>query len=137
MSHILRNQDVKIHDDRYQTSTLSVLKKSVIYEEKLKEMKTVKGTHKSEISNLKALKSSSQNVLQFKKDEMEKKMKNEIYRLSEEARRHEESQKNENNKIQNQVNYIRENCDGLGKALKEILDRVINLEQTLGPPKNK
>ncbi len=64
------------------------------------------------------LKVSSKNVLQFKLDEMTKKMKNEIYRLQEESRRHEESQKNEDQKINNHINYLRENCDGLDKAFK-------------------
>jgi hypothetical protein len=133
MSHIIKNQEVKKHEDRYNTATMSIQEKTKKYDEKIKSMKDMKAIHKTEISNLKALKISSQNVLQFKLDEMTKKMKNEIYRLSEEARRHEESQKNENNKIQNQINYIRENCEGLDKALKEILDRVISLEKTLGP----
>lgn len=133
MSHILKNQDQKEHKDRYGTSSLNILDKTAFYEKKILELKSVKMQHKAEIVNLRALKTSSQNVLQFKLDEMTKKMKNEIFRLNEEARRHEESQRNENNKIQNQVNYIKENCDGLGKALKEILDRVLLLEKTLGP----
>jgi hypothetical protein len=136
MSHILKNQDLKKHVDRYHTANLSVMQKTIEYDKKLSQLKTVKQNHKTEVANLKALCTSSINVLNFKLDEMTKKMKNEIYRLSEESRRHEESQKIENNKIQNQVNYIRENCDGLDKALKEILERVVNLETTLGPTNN-
>jgi hypothetical protein len=136
MSIILRKQDTKRNTDRYKTASLSVFQKTTQYEQKITELKNMKQTHKIEIGNLKALKSSSQNVLQFKLDENTKKMKNEIYRLSEEARRHEESQKNENGKIQNQINYLRENCDGLSKALKEILDRIVRLERTLGPSNN-
>jgi len=49
---------------------------------------------------------------------MTKKMKNEIYRLQEESRRHEESQKNEDQKINNHINYLKENCDGLDKAFR-------------------
>jgi hypothetical protein len=81
-------------------------------------LKVLKSNHKNELVDLKALKNSSQNVLQFKLDEMIKKMKNEIYRLQEESRRHEESQRNENQKIQNHINYIRENCEALQKALR-------------------
>lgn len=136
MSHILKNQEVKKHVDKYNTASLSVRQKAEEYEKKLTQLKSVKQNHKTEVANLKALCSSSIKVLNYKLDEMTKKMKNEIYRLSEESRRHEESQKIENNKIQNQVNYIRENCDGLDKALREILDRVVNLEKTLGPPNN-
>lgn len=136
MSHIIKNQEIKKHEDKYKTSTMSIMAKTVFYEKKLDETKKLRNFHKGEIYTLRALKNSSQNVLQFKLDEMTKKMKNEIYRLSEEARRHEESQKNENGKIQNQINYIKENCEGLNKALREILDRVISLEKTLGPINN-
>lgn len=135
MSHIIKHQEIKKQEDRYNTSNMSISDRSWFYEKKLKEMKTVKGQHKVEIQNLKALKSSSVNVLQFKHDEMKKKMKNEIFRLSEEAKRHEESQRIENAKITNQINYIEENCEGLDKALKEILERVVNLEKILGPNK--
>jgi len=69
-------------------------------------LKVLKSNHKNELVDLKALKNSSQNVLQFKLDEMIKKMKNEIYRLQEESRRHEESQRNENQKIQNHIKRI-------------------------------
>ena len=103
----------------------------------------MKNIHKNKVCEIKALKTSSQNVLQFKLDEMTKKMKNEIYRLQEESRRHEESQKNEDQKINNHINYLKENCDGLDKAFKGIVnsfkcefryfDRVVFLEKTLGP----
>ena len=73
----------------------------------------------------KAIRTSSQNVLQFKLDETTKKMRNDINRLREEAKRHEESQKNENLKIKNQIKYLKENCQGLSAALKEILEKVI------------
>jgi len=84
------------------------------------ELKEQKQTHKARYGEIKALKTSSQNVLQFKLDEMTKKMKNEIYRLQEESRRHEDSQKNEDQKINNHINYLKENCDGLDKAFKGI-----------------
>lgn len=131
--HILKHQEVKKKEDKYNTANLSVTGKTIEYEKKLNQLKHVRNHHKGEVANLKALHTSSLNVLNFKLDEMTKKMKNEIYRLSEESRRHEESQKSENTKISNQINYIQENCDGLNKALKEILERVINLEKSLGP----
>ncbi len=133
MSHILKNRGETKHEDKYNTASLSIMQKSLVYEKKLLDLKATEQFHKLEVANLKALDSSSLNVLNFKLDEMTKKMKNEIYRIKEEARRHDESQKSENSKIQNQINHIRENCDGLGRALKEILDRVANLEKTLGP----
>jgi hypothetical protein len=133
MSHILKNWNETKHEDKYNTASLSIMQKSSVYDRKLQELKGTEQFHKEEVANLKALDSSSLNVLNFKLDEMTKKMKNEIYRIKEEARRHDESQKSENNKIQNQINHIKENCDGLGRALREILDRVVNLEKTLGP----
>ena len=133
MDKVLKNSDTKKLEDRYNTSSLSVMHRSMVYEKKLFELKSTEQFHKLEVANLKALDSSSLNVLNFKLDEMTKKMKNEIFRIKEEAKRHDESQKSEKNKIQNQINHIRENCDGLSRALKEILDRVINLEKTLGP----
>src|SRR5690348_8189599 len=120
MSHILKHQELKKHVDRYKTNSLSIMQKCTVYEKKISEFKILEQGHKSEVTNLKALDASSLNVLNFKLDEMTKKMKNEIYRIKEESRRHDESQKSENNKIQNQINYIKENCDGLGRALKEI-----------------
>jgi hypothetical protein len=123
----------KLVEDKFKTDSLSCMQKSIVYEKKLLDLRSTEQFHKLEVANLKALDSSSLNVLNFKLDEMTKKMKNEIYRIKEEARRHDESQKSENNKIQNQINHIKENCDGLGRALKEILERVINLEKTLGP----
>jgi hypothetical protein len=118
MSHIIKNQEIKKKDNRYDTSHKSLLGKVTVYEKKLSEFKNLKAVHKTEVATLRTLKVSTQNVLQFKLDEMTKKMKNEIYRLSEEAKRHEESQKNENSKIQVQIDYIKENCESLDKALK-------------------
>ena len=133
MSHILKNRGENKHEDKYKTATLSISQKVKVYTNKLEDLKSNQKFHEIEVANLKALDSSSLNVLNFKLDEMTKKMKNEIYRIKEEARRHDEAQKSENNKIRNQINHIRENCDGLGRALKEILDRVENLEKALGP----
>lgn len=118
--------------DQYNTSSLNLMQKTEFYENKMSELKNKKLEHKTEIGNIKAIRTSSQNVLQFKLDETTKKMRNEINRLREEAKRHEESQKNENAKIKNQIKYLKENCQGLSAALKEILDKVIKLEQSLG-----
>ena len=130
MSKIISSKSVP--PDRYNTSALNMILKTEFYENKIAELKNKKQGHKSEIINIKAIRTSSQNVLQFKLDETSKKMRNEINRLREEAKRHEESQKNENAKIKNQIKYLKENCQGLSAALKEILDKVIKLEQSLG-----
>ncbi len=103
--------------DHYNTSNLTILQRVEFYDNKLEEIKNLKNNHKVEIQTIRSVKNSTQNVLQFRLDEVTKKMKNEIFRLSEESRRHEESQTNENQKIQNQINYISENCDGLDKLL--------------------
>lgn len=118
MSHIIKNQEKKEKDDRYKTDNLALMSKANIYEKKINELKQERLNHKNELNNLRALKASSKNVLKFKLGEMEKKMKNEIYRLNEEVKRHEEAQKSENTKIQVHVNYIKENCEGLNQALK-------------------
>ena len=122
----------KTNHDRYNTSSLNLMQKTEFYENKLAELKNLKQIHKTEVANIKAIRTSSQNVLQFKLDETTKKMRNEINRLREEAKRHEESQRNENLKIKNQIKYLKENCQGLSAALKEILEKVIKLENSLG-----
>lgn len=105
------------NNDYYHTANIPVLARVDFYENKVAEIKGLKNNHKAEIQTIRSVKNSTQNVLQFRLDEVTKKMKNEIFRLSEESRRHEDSQKNENQKIQNQINYISENCDGLDKLL--------------------
>ena len=122
----------KSNHDRYNTSPLNLMQKTEFYENKISELKNLKQVHKTEVANIKAIRTSSQNVLQFKLDETTKKMRNEINRLREEAKRHEESQRNENMKIKNQIKYLKENCQGLSAALKEILEKVIKLENSLG-----
>ncbi len=132
MSHKNKTGKEKNELDRYKTAAMPLTQKVIFYENKLSEIKTTKQGHKSEITNLKAIRTSSQNILNFKLDETTKKMKNEIYRLSEESKRHEDFQKNENSKVQNQINFLKENCIGLKTAMKDILDRVIKLEKSLG-----
>jgi len=129
MSKITANKPIL---DRYRTQSLNILEKAEIYENKISDLKNIKQVHRTEVANIKAIRTSSQNVLQFKLDETTKKMRNEINRLREEARRHEDSQKNENLKIKNQIKYLKENCQGLSAALKEILDKVVRLEKSLG-----
>ena len=129
MSIIIANKPII---DRYNTQSLNIVEKAELYENKISELKNIKQVHRTETANIKAIRTSSQNVLQFKLDETTKKMRNEISRLREEARRHEESQKNENLKIKNQIKYLKENCQGLSAALKEILDKVVRLEKSLG-----
>ena len=97
--HIIKNQEIVEKVDRYKTGNLSISEKLLFYDKKLREMQKVKNDHKNELANLKSLKTSSVNVLQFKLDEMTKKMRNEITRLSQEESRHEESQVNESKRI--------------------------------------
>ena len=101
----------------------------------MKEFLKIKAEHRSELGNLKSLKTSSVNVLQFKMDEMTKKMRNEINRLKQEESRHEESQVNESKRIQAQINFLKENNEQLTEVLDEFLARVVTLEKALGPLK--
>ena len=128
-----KNKEQKV--DRYNTSNLTLSAKLYFYDKKLKELLKVKNEHKNEYQNLKSLKSSSVNVLRFKLDEMTKKMKSEINRLKQEESRHEESQANESKRIQSQINFLKENNEQLSEVLNEFLERVVNLEHALGPPK--
>lgn len=112
-------------NDHYNTAGLPVLQKVDFYESKVAEIKVLKNNHKTEIQTIRSVKNSTQNVLNFRLDEITKKMKSEIFRLSEESRRHEDSQKNENQKIQNQINYISENCEGLDKLLNGKFNLII------------
>ena len=133
--HIIKNQEIVEKVDRYKTGNLSSSEKLLFYDKKLREMQKIKNDHKNELSNLKSLKTSSVNVLQFKLDEMTKKMRNEITRLSQEESRHEESQVNESKRIQAQIDFLKENNETLTNVLDEFLARVVALEHALGPLK--
>lgn len=113
----------------------SIGQKIAFYDKKLKDYETQKIEHKNRINNIKLLKSSFVNISQFKLDEMSKKMKNEITRLGQEQSRHEESQANESKKIQAQVDFLRDTNNTITKVLDLFLQRVVALEQNLGPPK--
>ena len=128
-----QKNDAKV--DRYLTANMSLSQKLSFYSQKLKEFQKIKGDHKNELQNLKSLKTSSVNVLQFKMDEMTKKMRNEITRLKQEESRHEESQVNESKRIQAQIDFLKENHQQLTEVLDEFLTRVVNLEKALGPLK--
>ena len=125
-----QKNDAKV--DRYLTANMSLSQKLSFYSQKLKEFQKIKGDHKNE---LQTLKTSSVNVLQFKMDEMTKKMRNEITRLKQEESRHEESQVNESKRIQAQIDFLKENNQQLTEVLDEFLTRVVNLEKALGPLK--
>ena len=133
--HIIKNQEIVEKVDRYKTGNLSISEKLLFYDKKLREMQKIKNDHKNELSNLKSLKTSCVNVLQFKLDEMTKKMRNEITRLSQEESRHEESQVNESKRIQAQIDFLKENNETLTNVLDEFLARVVALEHALGPLK--
>ena len=133
--HIIKNQEIVEKVDRYKTGNLSISEKLLFYDKKLREMQKLKNDHKNELANLKSLKTSSVNVLQFKLDEMTKKMRNEITRLSQEESRHEESQVNESKRIQAQIDFLKENNETLTNVLDEFLARVVALEHALGPLK--
>ena len=133
--HIIKNQEIVEKVDRYKTGNLSISEKLLFCDKKLREMQKIKNDHKNELSNLKSLKTSSVNVLQFKLDEMTKKMRNEITRLSQEESRHEESQVNESKRIQAQIDFLKENNETLTNVLDEFLARVVALEHALGPLK--
>ena len=133
--HIIKNLEIVEKVDRYKTGNLSISEKLLFYDKKLREMQKVKNDHKNELANLKSLKTSSVNVLQFKLDEMTKKMRNEITRLSQEESRHEESQVNESKRIQAQIDFLKENNETLTNVLDEFLARVVALEHALGPLK--
>ena len=133
--HIIKNQEIVEKVDRYNTGNMSISEKLLFYDKKLREMQKIKNEHKNELSHLKYLKTSSVNVLQFKLDEMTKKMRNEITRLSQEESRHEESQVNESKRIQAQIDFLKENNETLTNVLDEFLARVVALEHALGPLK--
>ena len=133
--HIIKNQEIVEKVDRYKTGNLSISEKLLFYDKKLREMQKIKNDHKNELSNLKSLKTSSDNVLQFKLDEMTKKMRNEITRLSQEESRHEESQVNESKRVQAQIDFLKENNETLTNVLDEFLASVVALEHALGPLK--
>ena len=112
---------------------MAISTKLHFYDKKIKDLMKIRTDHKNELQNLKSLKTSSINVLQFKLDEMTKKMRSEINRLKQEESRHEESPANESKRIQQQIQFLKENNEQLSEVLDEFLDRVVNLEHALGP----
>ena len=142
MSSITKNNlqkgkkpEAKTKISNYPTQNMSLGQRIKFYDKKLKDFEEEKVTHKSNINNLKLMKNSFVNISQFKLDEMSKKMKNEITRLGQEQSRHEESQINESKKIQAQIDFLTETNLTISKVLDEFLNRVVNLESSLGPPK--
>ncbi len=126
-------KDIYSQEDRYGTKFFSFQAKLDFYQRKYNDFKEVKTNHKVEIQNLKNMKQSTQNVMDFKKEEINKKMKNEIFRLKEESKRHEESQTNENKKISEGCEGVQDLANANDDLLEEVLERVIYLERNLGP----
>lgn len=126
-------KDIYNQEDRYGTKFFSFQAKLDFYQRKYNDFKDVKTNHKVEIQNLKNMKQSTQNVMDFKKEEINKKMKNEIFRLKEESKRHEESQTNENKKISEGCEGVQDLANANDDLLEEVLERVIYLERNLGP----
>lgn len=105
-------------EDVYGTRLMSFQARYDFYLKKFNELKDVKASHIGQIQEIRNTKRSTENVIDFKKEEINKKMKNEIFRLREEAKRHEESQANENKKIA-------EGCEGvqdLANANEDLLE---------------
>lgn len=132
MSQVLKNKIQEKKKNRYNTANLSLLDKCDEYEKKYAGLKILKKNHKDEINTLKACCSSSIGVLNFKLDEMTKKMKSDIRRLKDESNKQNEVQNNENNKIKVQVGLLKESCHDVRKLLKETLERVENVEKNIG-----
>lgn len=135
MTSYIRERMKKIkkeEKDLYGTKNYTLTEKIAFYDSKIKDLVKIKNDHKNELQNLKSLKTSSINVLQFKLDEMAKKMRSEINRLKQEESRHEESQGNESKRIKAQINFLKENNEQLTEVLDEFLERVVTLEQNLG-----
>lgn len=130
---MIKKIEKEVKEDRYGTASMPISQKLIFYEKKLAELKRIRSEHKAELANLKTIKTTSMNLLQFKQDEMSKKMNNEIARLSQEELRHEESQVNESKKIHSHIAYLKEHNEMMTKVLDEFLERVITLEKTLGP----
>jgi hypothetical protein len=122
-----------IDDDIYGTRLMSFQGRFDFYQKKYFDMKETKLLHVGEIQNLRNMKRSTENVMDFKKEEINKKMKNEIFRLKEESKRHEESQANENKKIAEGCEGVQDLANANEDLLEEILERVIYLEKNLGP----
>jgi hypothetical protein len=134
MSYIVKNQEPK-KDDRFALEGLSINQKVTKYQELVKNFTNIKNKHKEEINIIREIKKNSESVSKFKLDEMQKKMKNEIFRLSEECKRHNETQKVETQKVRNQIGFVEDTFKEISKVLKDILDRVTVIEANIGPSK--
>lgn len=133
MSNSSNIKTIFSHPDRYGTKYNSIQNKLEFYQRKYNELKELKSIHRLEIQNLKNMKQSTQNVMDFKKEEINKKMKNEIFRLKEESKRHEETQSNENKKISEGCESVQDLANANDDLLEEVLERVVYLERCLGP----
>lgn len=133
MSNSSNIKTIFSHPDRYGIKYNSIQNKLEFYQRKYNELKELKSIHRLEIQNLKNMKQSTQNVMDFKKEEINKKMKNEIFRLKEESKRHEETQSNENKKISEGCESVQDLANANDDLLEEVLERVVYLERCLGP----
>jgi hypothetical protein len=134
MSYIVKSQE-PTNDDRFNLEQLSINQKVSKYQELHKSFVGVKNKHKEEINIIREIKKNSESVSKFKLDEMQKKMRNEIFRLSEECKRHNETQKSETQKVKNQIGFVEDTFKEINKVLKDILERVVVLEANIGPSK--
>lgn len=114
------------------TSSKSLSEKINLYDRKLLEIKKKSEKFRNENERLKMTDNASVSLINLKLDEMTKKMKNEIFRINEESRRHNESQTTEIKKIESQIKYIDDRCKDFSKKLKECLERVQSLESGFG-----
>ena len=59
MSYIIKHQDVKIHEDRYNLNKLTLTQKVNRYSQILKNLEDAKKKHKSDINTIKEVKKNS------------------------------------------------------------------------------
>lgn len=105
-------------DDYYNTKLNTFQQRLEFYTNRFEELKEVKSKHIQNISSLKMVKKSTENVMDFKKEENIKKMNNEILRLKEESKRNDDGQSNENKKIDEGADFV----DNLISNNNDILD---------------
>lgn len=101
-------------------------------EEHVRGISNEMSQHKKEIILIKSEKDTLQGVLNMKINDVRTSLSSEIARVEDEMKRHFANQKNENIRLQNQINFMKGEKTGLQAQLMKLQSRILELENQIG-----
>ena len=101
-------------------------------EEHVKAITDEMNFHKKEVMLLRSEKDTLQEVLNMKINDVRKGLTNEIARVEDEMKRHFAHQKNENIRLQNQINQLKGEKTALQAQAMKLQSRISELENQIG-----